>query len=378
MPKRSRHDAGRCVACVGLITDTQYADREARPGRHGAAIRCYRTDSKVREAAKAFAASTTRHVVHLGDLIDGCNVTDEERERAKVLMLEALRDHDVMTSPWTCHYVVGNDDVSNFSRAQLAAWTRPRSDGASGAKLFYRSFVPTAGWRIVLLDTTEFMCPDKPVGWDLTPGAGQHVASDGALGEDQLAWLQQTLAASAAASERVVVCGHNPCFGPVSRHADACSWDADPLLSLLASAPARVVVAYIAGHDHQGGYAYDDGAHGLHHLTVPSLLEHEAARYLTMQLWDDGSIVLQGACDVLVSHRVESDESGARSHGATVSHEQRLDFACGVRIRRGSPCEVLPPKSSGEEDQLLKALAVAGPDGPRRWRHTSGGCAWEL
>ena len=56
------------------------------------------------------------------------------------------------------------------------------------------------------------------------------------------------------------------------------------------------MVAYIAGHDHRGGYARD-GPNGAHHVTMPSPLEAEpgtGSRYAVASLRADGSLLLRG------------------------------------------------------------------------------------
>ena len=106
---------------------------------------------------------------------------------------------------------------------------------------------------------------------------------NGGVGADQRAWLKAELAAAEAAGERVVVFGHLPILleasGPYYL-----LWDHAAVLELLQSTPA--VVAYLAGHDHAGGYAQQAG---IHHLTLPGMLDAPEGTnaYAVVEVWPE-------------------------------------------------------------------------------------------
>ena len=91
---------------------------------------------------------------------------------------------------------------------------------------------------------------------------------NGAVSDTQLAWLQDTLTRAKELRERCFVFGHIPL--KLEASSDSCIlWNAEEVHGLLKS--SGCVVAYIAGHDHSGGYARDNA--GIYHITPPAPLE---------------------------------------------------------------------------------------------------------
>ena len=133
--------------------------------------------------------------------------------------------------------------------------------------------------------------PDNPLvsaDWtkDLDPLQRRYVPYNGGLGPAQRAWLEAELAAAAAARERVLVFCHLPCFSACSR-ANNILWDAELVHDLLRKAGPRVVAAFVAGHDHDGGYAVDED--GVHHLVPRAPLEVDEGddAFGRLDLFDD-------------------------------------------------------------------------------------------
>jgi manganese-dependent ADP-ribose/CDP-alcohol diphosphatase len=81
----------------------------------------------------------------------------------------------------------------------------------------------------------------------------------------------------------VVVLGHLPILlqasGPYYL-----LWDHAQVLELLEASPS--VIAYLAGHDHSGGYAEQAG---IQHLTLPGMLEAPEGTnaYAVVEVWPD-------------------------------------------------------------------------------------------
>ena len=92
---------------------------------------------------------------------------------------------------------------------------------------------------------------------------------NGALGEKQVAWLKDTVSTAAAADEKVAVFCHQPVYAPCSNFNNLL-WNYDEVQAVLDAHPATVV-AWFAGHDHDGGYAKDQN--GCHHIIPCSPLE---------------------------------------------------------------------------------------------------------
>lgn len=62
-----------------------------------------------------------------------------------------------------------------------------------------------------------------------------------------------------------------PCYSSCCRPSGLI-WNSDEVIKIMHRYPG-VVGAFISGHDHDGGYAIDEG--GIHHLVLPAPLECE-------------------------------------------------------------------------------------------------------
>ncbi|MDP2435468.1 MAG: hypothetical protein Q8P67_06980 [archaeon] len=93
-------------------------------------------------------------------------------------------------------------------------------------------------------------------------------AFNGAIGQEQLAWLESQLTDAAEKGQRALILCHLPLLESAasSRHL---LWNRDELLLLLRR-HSPVVAAWINGHYHPGGYAFHEG---VHHITVNAVLE---------------------------------------------------------------------------------------------------------
>ena len=91
--------------------------------------------------------------------------------------------------------------------------------------------------------------------------------NNGGVGDEQLRWLQHELEGAHAVGEAAIVFGHTPVLPGVTNDLDGLAWDFEAVLGVLRSAAGRACcVAYVAGHDHRGGYCRD-GPGGTHHVT---------------------------------------------------------------------------------------------------------------
>lgn len=102
---------------------------------------------------------------------------------------------------------------------------------------------------------------------------------NGAVGGDQLAWLQQQLAEAAREKEKVIVFSHFPAF-PANPHN---LWNNAEVIRLLES--YSCVVAYLNGHNHAGHYGRRGG---IHYVTLPGMVETpDTTAYAVVQLGID-------------------------------------------------------------------------------------------
>ncbi|MCK6445407.1 MAG: metallophosphoesterase [Planctomycetes bacterium] len=254
---------------IGLIADCQYADADA------AGERQYRlAPKKLADCVDDFDTRELVFVVHLGDFID--------RDWRSFDVVEPILDR--ARAPH--HHVLGNHDFSvEDARKELVP-------ARMGVPTRWRSFVER-GWRFVILDGNDVSLLAHPRGsprdvasraWHAARAAGRPEWG-GALGAEQLAWLERELASADAAHERVLLFCHYP-LRPANGNE---LWNADEVLDLLAAHPS--VAAWINGHEHSGNYAFE---RGIHCVTLHGMLDHFDNAYAVLgisreQLELDGS-----------------------------------------------------------------------------------------
>jgi manganese-dependent ADP-ribose/CDP-alcohol diphosphatase len=203
-------------------------------------------------------------LIQLGDLIDGYR----EDPAASAFDLEAVLA-PLEARGQSLWHVVGNHDL-RVGRSGLLA--RLGLDSA-----WYS--LGTGGWRVIVLDTMQVSAagraPDEPEAlageaWQLAHPVEEHPRArvwNGAVDVDQLEWLEGELAQAQTRGEPVLALGHHPLRAEASLESYLC-WNAEEVAEVLEGSPATV--AYLAGHDHAGGYAR---MNGVHHLTLPAVLD---------------------------------------------------------------------------------------------------------
>ena len=220
--------AGRLPA-FGVVSDIQYADLD------GQGPRDYRGSlQRLEGCVETLNRQPLDFVIQLGDIINGypsnrvAAAADVGRVLAVFNRLDAPRYH-----------AVGNHCLSAGADA-----VREKLGLAS----FYYAFTAPAakGWRFVVLDGND--------------------AGYGVLGDAQLAWFRETLAQARAAGEKVVCFCHFALLKEAAGHHRMAK--PEPVLAALDD--AGCAVAWIAGHDHAGGYALRKG---VHHVTLRGLVE---------------------------------------------------------------------------------------------------------
>jgi hypothetical protein len=226
----------------GVIADIQYADKKIK-GRRDYRVSIPRLQKCVNDLNQRDLAFT----IQLGDIIDG----NETREQTLADLDAVFEEFDKLTMPK--YHVVGNHCIK-AGKATLAKKLQLKS--------FYYDFtVPEAkGWRFVVLDGND--------------------AGSGVLGKKQLAWFKEKLAKSRAANEKVIVFNH---FALLKKAAKSYRMK-KPKPVLKAIENSGCVVAYFAGHDHNGGYTCKDG---LHHVTLKAMLTQLPNAYAIIDVYPD-------------------------------------------------------------------------------------------
>jgi hypothetical protein len=213
----------------GVVADIQYGDKE------GSVSRDYRGSlQRLERCVETFNGQKLDFVVQLGDAVDGyaTNAAASLADLDKVLPL--LRR---LKAP--VYHVVGNHCLNAGTNALAQRL---------GLDRFYYTFTAPAakGWRFVVLDGND--------------------AGYGVMSESQLKWFQETLGQSQRAGERVICFCHFPLLKTAAEHHRMAK--PEEVLKLLDA--HTCVAAWIAGHEHAGGYARQ---RHVHHLTMRGLVE---------------------------------------------------------------------------------------------------------
>lgn len=212
----------------GVVADVQYADKPTVGKRHYQQSARLLADC-VRDLKKQELAFT----IQLGDLVDG-NTTPQRTRADLDRVLEIFQP-----LAGRLHHVVGNHCLNAGREYVLEKY---------GLAQGYYDFVPpgVAEWRMVVLDGND--------------------AGYGRIGPQQLDWLRGTLARAQRQGERVLLFCHYAVATEAAAHHRLN--DREPIEAILGS--TRCVVAYVAGHDHEGGYAQKAG---VHHITIQGMVE---------------------------------------------------------------------------------------------------------
>ncbi|KAG8446018.1 hypothetical protein GDO86_013770 [Hymenochirus boettgeri] len=313
----------------GIIADIQYADIANGFNYTKTRMRYYRNSLALLKGAIGGWAEERRKpefILQLGDLIDGFNARDKRSEISLQKVLTEIEKLDVQF-----HHVWGNHEFYNFSRKFLLGSklnTKPLADMMDDLTVsspssdchedsFYGyHFSPFNKFRFLLIDTYDLsaigrgkpsvkyeislkLLKEKNPNEDLNSPTGlkepQYVQFNGGVSGDQLTWINRVLTSSDEKQEKVIVVGHLP-IHPEATDTICLAWNYQEILSLLQS--HSCVLAYLAGHDHDGGYCAD--IFGIHHVTFKGVIETppESQAYGTMYVYED-KMVLKGQGHVL-------------------------------------------------------------------------------
>lgn len=258
---------------IGLIADPQYADlpNEA-PTRFP-----MESLGRLHEAVEALNSMNLDATVVLGDFIDrgarNFAPVMKELERLDAPMWPVLGNHDFADDTYSCGHVDEALEALGLTRE-----TRYR-------------YLDMESIRFVFTDTNEDAIIEATPGTtDYERGrayidelAAQGVVNakswNGAIGEAQMHWLDETIDDAAAHHKEVIVFGHH-CIWPEHREN---ALNAPQIRDLLASKPN--VRAYINGHDHDGAYGV---YRGLPCVTIEGMVEYEDNAYAVLDISEDG------------------------------------------------------------------------------------------
>ncbi|XP_069510601.1 manganese-dependent ADP-ribose/CDP-alcohol diphosphatase-like isoform X1 [Ambystoma mexicanum] len=316
---------GRELFAFGIIADVQYADKDDGYNFLKTRKRYYRHSLRLLQSAiKEWndEARVPSFVLQLGDIIDGYNANVQASNPSLQSVL-----NEVAKSKAPFHHVWGNHEFYNFTRDFLTSSelnTKCLEDKAhlvlrktlkgiprdpSSEEYYAYHFRPFPSFRFIMIDCYDLSViarqpsskkyqdsmktlKEKNPNVDLNDPLGllenQFVQYNGGFSKDQLDWMKGVLSFSDEKGEKVVVVGHLP-IHPESADSVCLAWNYSEILSLLQC--HKCVVAYIAGHDHDGGYCLDSC--GIHHVTLQGIIETPPGSHAfgTVHVYDDRMIL---------------------------------------------------------------------------------------
>ncbi|KAK9726658.1 hypothetical protein RND81_05G228800 [Saponaria officinalis] len=236
----------------GVISDVQYAD--IPDGRSFLGVpRYYRHSVLVLQRAvkKWNDLQNLKFSVNFGDIVDGFCPKDQSLNAIKKIA------HEFQKFNGPVYHMIGNHCLYNLPREELLPLLNIHTNNSCA----YYEFSPSPEYRFVVLDGFDI----SAIGWpkdhpktlealrvlneknpnlDKNSPAGleglkrRFLMFNGAVGKEQLEWLDRVLEDATELKQKVIVCCHLPL---------------DP------------------GHDHKGGYSVD--SHGIHHRVLEAALE---------------------------------------------------------------------------------------------------------
>ena len=253
---------------LGIIADCQYADIPT------AGVRNYSiSDQKLKKCVEDFNALALDHVFHLGDFID-------QQEESFDVVLPIVQS---LNSSFTL--VLGNHDFS------VSDEFKARVPDIMGLKDRYFSF-NIQQWRFIVLDGNDVSLYAWPQESNRHLDAKKihetlykkQATYNGAIGKNQMNWLNNELEQAQAASESVILLCHFPVL-PSDPHV---LWNSQEILELISD--YSCVKAWLNGHNHAGDYAEYKG---IHFVTFKGMVDTKENSYATISL-GEGEMVVNG------------------------------------------------------------------------------------
>ncbi|CAF2543465.1 unnamed protein product [Rotaria sp. Silwood2] len=280
------------ILSFGLITDIHYSDHEDRWNYVKTHLRRYRNSTNLVDEACNYWLNgkyPISFILQLGDLIDGVSSTNKT----------SVNDLNVILGQFTkkfkslpIYHLWGNHELYNFTREELLNGPLCSFDTKNMSPAHYGTFEVCPNLRIIALDTYEFsalgVANDSEVYIQALELLRKHnqnesmndptslrghqrrfVQFNGGITSKQMDWLKEQLTEAKNRNEKVIVIGHIPIHPSACDHLDLL-WNYKEVLDLLWIFDGTVL-AYIAGHDHDGGYFRD--RKNIHHLTLQAVVE---------------------------------------------------------------------------------------------------------
>ena len=234
----------KALFTFGVMADVQYANQD------NAGTRYYRlSPKKLAEAVDSFNQYKPGFVLSLGDYIDknfsSYDTLNPISARLTMHLYHALGNHEFAVNDSEKEKVLQKENLE-----------KP-----------YYSF-EKANWRFVIINGNDVSLHAHSKGSAAYKEAEtllQQLKADslrqaqtwnGAVGKEQLAWLEKELAAAQKKKQKVIMACHFPLYPD---GATELLWNAKELRALIEQYPC--VFAYLNGHVHKSQYFFEKGVH---------------------------------------------------------------------------------------------------------------------
>ena len=252
----------------GLIADCQYCNVVGEGQR-----KYSQSDKKLQSCVAHFNTMDLLWVIHLGDFID------KDWESFDVV----APIYDQLKIPG--YHVLGNHD---FSVADSLKGSVTKRMGLPSPYYHFES----KGWRFIVLNGNDISFHAHPEESNQYKAAEEYYTNNqiaspkwnGAIGPQQMTWLEETIKTADEQGENVILFCHFPVY-PEDPHN---LWNDGQVVNLIEKFPN--VKAYINGHNHEGNYAQKKG---VHYLTMKGMVDTEQSSYGVMTIQKD-RLVLTG------------------------------------------------------------------------------------
>jgi predicted MPP superfamily phosphohydrolase len=249
----------------GIITDSHYADADARDGRY------YRESAgKMAECVEFMNEQKADFIIELGDFKDQDKPAVEERTISHLQAIE--KEFQRFRGPK--YHVLGNHDVDSISKEQFLENITNTNIHAGAA---YYSF-DSRCIHFVVLDANY---RKDGIAYD----HGNFTWTDTHIPDIQLEWLKLDLT---AASLPVIIFVHQLLDGRGNLYVD----NAGDVRNILQA--SGKVLAVFQGHKHEGDYNMIEG---IHYYTLKAMVVGSGAEnnsYATVEVLGDNDIIVTG------------------------------------------------------------------------------------
>ena len=258
---------------IGLVADPQYADKPIRGLRH------YKESLwKLEEAIDTFNYEKVDFVQNLGDIID-----TEWTSYDAILPV-----YDKLNPGIESYQLLGNHDFSIdsiYMSGLLEKLSMPD---------YYYSY-SKKGWRFIVLDAADYSYFSNPLHqndiskidsyFNNTIEETNKQSWNSAIGEEQQSWLKEELATAKSLNQKVILFSHLPVRPKGNAHN---LWNDYEIVDIIENSPN--VVAFINGHNHAGGYVYENG---IHYVTLFGMVDTQIGSYGILEIYKD-NLILRG------------------------------------------------------------------------------------